>query len=92
MQSGWGRTIQTRKNPQFLTLEPHFVQKGGHIGASSALPAVLTKKRKRRRETVTEGKRQTERERERERETERERAREGGTEGGRERRCEDVKM
>ena len=67
-------------------------------GASSALPADLREKRKRRRETVTEGKRQRESEREgerdteREREKEREREREGERDTERERGCEDAKM
>ena len=63
-------------------------------GASSALPSDLREKRKRRRETVTEGKRQRESEREGERDTEREREGERKGERGRERHREreDVKM
>ena len=51
--------LNSQKHSQFLTHEPH--AKGlPYRGASSALPAALRENRKRRRETVTEGKRERE--------------------------------
>ena len=106
------------KNPQFWTLEPHFMRKGGRRrrtnqtrkkpsvfytltsfrakgwpfrGASSALPAASREKRKRR-ETVTEGKREREGERRREKKREGERERDREREREKMRRFEDEKI
>ena len=63
-REGCRRGCLIAKHFQFLTLEPHFVPKGGHFsGASSALPAALKeKKQQKRRRTVTGQETQRERE------------------------------
>ena len=70
-----------------------FCAKGLPLRAAlSALPAAPREKRKTRRETVTEGKRQRERERRREKERKREGGRSRERERKREREREDEKM